>query len=152
MYTSSVAVTFHTAGAIVERCLDIPGYIPGLSFINLPLRITLAALQTLCALASVLRLSALYLTSRDIRETRLEEEWSKHMAYFASNAFQNICRGFIESTPILGNVLCFMWDWQKSQQTGKELEGSFGPVTEDDWHRPLIANLHWRNTRSFLLF
>ena len=128
---------------------------PVLSLINLPLRATVAAVQALSALAGSIYFVYLRstLSMRTVREIRKEDEWAKHIAYFSSNAFQNISRAIAEAMPILGNALCFMWDWQKAQLTSRELEESFGPILEEQWHYPFIGHiLQSRYTRAISLF
>jgi hypothetical protein len=135
------AVSLQTATACAERIVDIPGYLPFVSTITLPLRVTIAAFQTLCALGCAITLG--YYDLKRIKNPNQisnenYNELSRHMAYFASNAFQNIIRGLVEYLPVSGSLACYLWDFKKSLLPESELCAIFGPTNKGDWHRPVL--------------
>lgn len=133
--------SIHAYTALAERVIDVPGYIPVLSFTTLQARVAIAAFQAICAFSFALHegyLSLIQSKSVTTLERLQRKEYSRHMAYFASNAFQNLCRAILESLPVLGNTICLAWDWKKSRLSSIQLAGSFGPIGNTDWHRPFI--------------
>lgn len=135
-------VSLQTAAACAERIVDVPGYIPIVSTLTLPFRVMIAAFETLCAFVCAFTLY--YYSLKNIRKPEQinndkYNEISCHMAYFASNAFQNIIRGLIEQFPIGGNMACGFWDWEKARFSTAELCANFGPTQKGDWHRPALS-------------
>lgn len=138
------AVRLQTFTAAMERVVDIAGYIPVVSQTTLVARVGIAAIQMFSAVfcASVIGYENLksYFSKEKI-DVELCDEASRDIAYFSSNAFQNICRGFIEQAPFIGNLICLSWDIIKQRQSDSELIACYGAVEHPIFHRPFIPNI-----------
>lgn len=96
---SHITASLERSFAVTERALNSCGYVPVLSTLTGALRLVAGLVQT--AVASTFSF-LLLLAKRPLLSTRY--------GFIATHGLANVCRGFVEMVPLLGNMFCYTHD------------------------------------------